>query len=119
MSTPLGFYNANASSLLHSLRAGGAGFSGIAVASATFVGWLCTFWDEEPDLAKSVQDIITALEPAIGHHYPLSAKIHLRGLGLEPICRVEREVPSASDLRTLEAALAVADRVRKDLGLAS
>jgi 4-hydroxy-tetrahydrodipicolinate synthase len=118
--TPLGFYNANASSLLHSLRAGGAGFSGIAASFyPDLIGWLCTFWDEEPDLAKSVQDIITALEPAIGHHYPLSAKIHLRGLGLEPICRVEREVPSASDLRTLEAALAVADRVRKDLGLAS
>lgn len=117
--TQLGFYNANASSILHSLRAGGAGFSGIA---ANFypdlMGWLCDFWDEEPDLAKFVQHIIAALEPAIGRHHPLSAKIHLRSLGLEPICRVEGEAPSASDLRTLEAALQIADRVREDLELA-
>lgn len=116
--TPLSFYNANASSLLYSLRCGGAGFSGIA---ANFypdlIAWLCDHWAEETELAERVQDVISALEPAIGRHYPLSAKLHLASLGLEPMCRTPKGYPSQSDLRTLEAAGHVADHMRKELEL--
>lgn len=117
--TRLRFYNANASSLLHSLRVGGAGFSGIAASFyPDLIAWLCDHWAEEPELAERVQDLISALEPAIGRHHPLSAKIRLRCLGLEPVCRDGRQPPSASDLRTLGAALHVADRLREELELA-
>ncbi|MBD3175832.1 MAG: dihydrodipicolinate synthase family protein [Armatimonadia bacterium] len=114
----LRFFNANASSVLASLRAGGAGFSGIA---ANFypdvLAWLCS--NPGHDRTEEVQDWISAMEPAIGRCYPLSAKVLLgdQGLGIRPVCRTDKGTLSASDLRSLRAVARLAHHLRDDLEL--
>jgi 4-hydroxy-tetrahydrodipicolinate synthase len=86
----LRLFNAEAESLLVSLRAGGAGFSGIAANAypEAFV-WLCAHVDDPA--ADAVQDVLTVTERVIDAKYPASAKRFLRrerGVAIEEICRV-------------------------------
>ncbi len=73
--TPLQIFNADATTLLASLRAGASGYCGIA---ANFypdlVVWLCAHFDSDPEQAEAVQNLLTALDPTIHSKYPVCAK---------------------------------------------
>lgn len=141
---PFRFYNANIETLLPSLRAGAAGFSGI---SANFYphlhAWLCkavAATSEAPpsaskkrqrapseDAIRKVQDFLSLAEGTVVIRYPSSAKQYLRDGGgtaddaktLLPItCRHKPDGQPADNSPFLEhqcAALQAMWRVQRDL----
>ncbi len=89
---PFRFYNANVETLLPSVLAGGAGFSGI---SANFYphlhAWLVEHapaGTEVDDKVRKVQDFLSLAEATVCVRYPASAKAYLR------------EIPGGGLLRT-------------------
>lgn len=87
----LKLYNANITTLLDSLQAGAAGFSGIA---ANFypelLVKLCASFDQNPALAKELQQFFNAINRVIEFKYPRGAKLFIQQCGV-PItddCRV-------------------------------
>ncbi|CAM3717526.1 dihydrodipicolinate synthase family protein [Occultella aeris] len=77
--SPLRHYNAEISSLVESLRAGGAGFSGYAAnIYPELVAWLCANHDTAPEAdVATVQRILSVAEHSINSRYPSSAKFFL------------------------------------------
>ncbi|MBZ2196663.1 dihydrodipicolinate synthase family protein [Occultella gossypii] len=77
--TPLRHYNAEISSLVESLRAGGAGFSGYAAnIYPELVAWLCANHDVAPEAdVATVQRVLSIAEHSINARYPSSAKFFL------------------------------------------
>ena len=75
----LKIYNANAATLLDSLRIGIAGFSGIM---ANFhprpYVWLTRNWHKDVKKAELVQDFLGTMSLAEGQSYPINAKYHLQ-----------------------------------------
>lgn len=101
--TPLKFFNAEISSLSHSLAAGGHGFSGIA---ANFypelLVWLCGNWSA-PE-ARRLQLLLSVAEMTAEHKYPASAKFFLREtrrLAISSVCRVDGAAMTERDRRTV------------------
>lgn len=79
-------FNANAQTLLYSLKKGAAGYSGImANFHPDLYVWLCKKFNDEAERAETVQELLTmyAFEEAM--HYPVTAKYHmvLEGIGME------------------------------------
>ena len=79
--TPMRLLNANGQTLLDSLRAGAAGYSGImANFHPELYVWLCRHFEEEPETADLVQSFLSTA--AFTEHetmsYPMTAKYHLR-----------------------------------------
>jgi 4-hydroxy-tetrahydrodipicolinate synthase len=72
--TPFRLYNANTATLLASLKAGAAGFSGIM---ANFHPELYVGLASEP-----LQSLLTICSWIEGQYYPVNAKYHLNQLGL-------------------------------------
>ena len=76
--TGLKLYNANAPTLLHSLRAGYAGYSGIMT---NFHGrlyhWMCRNWQTEPERAEELQAYLGTASVIEYQSYPLNAKYSL------------------------------------------
>ena len=101
--TPLGVYNADATSLLASLRGGARGYCGIA---ANFypelVAWLCANF---------------AADTAIHRDYPVCAKVYQRIAGVEmlPLSRVSTATLTPYDERVLHALAAQVGRWRERL----
>jgi 4-hydroxy-tetrahydrodipicolinate synthase len=98
--TSLRWFNAHCPSLLHSLRAGGHGYSGIAANfyPELFVR-LCAVYATHPDEAERMQRFLTLADLTIRSRYPASAKRYLGLLGL-PIgstCRVTVPAPPQDD----------------------
>lgn len=90
--TSLRWFNAHCPSLLHSLRAGGHGYSGIAANfyPGLFVR-LCAEFATCPEAAERLQRFLTLADLTIRHRYPAAAKHYLGMLGL-PVgvaCRVQ------------------------------
>lgn len=86
----IGLFNANAQTLLHTLQNGAAGFSGIMANfyPELFV-WLYEHWQEQPETAKRLQQLITVSEFAKMTTYPVSAKYALarRGVAMTTVGR--------------------------------
>jgi 4-hydroxy-tetrahydrodipicolinate synthase len=85
--TSLGLYNANCQTLLHSLRHGAMGYSGIMCNfhPALYV-WLCENFEKDPQTAQEVQQFMTLSGfTENGLPYPLSAKYHLTLCGLDTV----------------------------------
>jgi 4-hydroxy-tetrahydrodipicolinate synthase len=98
--TSLHWFNAHCPTLLHSLRAGGHGYSGIAANfyPELFVR-LCAGFATEPEAVVALQRFLTLADMAIRHRYPASAKRYLGLLGL-PIgtpCRTAVAAPGTDD----------------------
>jgi 4-hydroxy-tetrahydrodipicolinate synthase len=67
-------FNANAATLLESLRAGAAGYSGVMTNfHADLYSWLCARWREEPVLAAELQDFLGLASVIEYQHYPVNA----------------------------------------------
>jgi 4-hydroxy-tetrahydrodipicolinate synthase len=98
------FFNANAVTLLDSLYAGAAGFSGIAAnyCPQLYV-WLCRNYALEPDVAQRLQRFMTATDHLLHQRYPAAAKqfLALCGLNLRDSCRVPTPAAGEEDLAAL------------------
>ncbi len=76
-------FNANAATLLESLKAGGAGYSGIMTNfHADLYSWICANWKREPERAKKLQDFIGLASVIEYQLYPVNAMYSLRLEGL-------------------------------------
>ena len=93
-------FNANTPTLLGSLRAGCAGYSGIA---ANYVPhlyvWLCAHFATEPERAERLQRFLSVADATFHHSYPARAKRYLRSIGLpmSPMCRTGNPAWSEHD----------------------
>ncbi len=83
-------FNANAATLLDSLKAGGAGYSGIMTHfhSDLYV-WLCEHWKDQPERAAELQEFLGLASVIEYQLYPVNAMYSLRLEGL-PINLVSR-----------------------------
>ena len=91
--TNLRLYNANTTTLLPSLRAGAAGYSGVmSNFHPQLYAWLCDHYENKK--AENLQDFLTIASLIEGQYYPVNAKYHLQaieGLPITTVCRVKNE----------------------------
>lgn len=90
--TDLKIYNANAATLLESLKMGASGYSGVmANFHASLYVWLCAHYKSEPETAKMVQDLLGMASIVECQYYPVNAKYHLQleGLNVNLFSRVQ------------------------------
>jgi len=79
------WFNGNCTTLLHSLREGSNGFSGVSANYYAFVlVWMVKNW-QNADAAEQVQDFLTVGEGIVKQHYPASAKAFVKWQLLLPI----------------------------------
>lgn len=77
--SPLKLFNANTTTLLDSLKAGAAGFSGVMMNfHPELYAWLARSWQEQPENARLVQDFLTVFSFIELQVYPVNAKYHLQ-----------------------------------------
>lgn len=75
----LSLFNANTTTLLDSLQAGGAGFSGVMMNfHMDLYRWLWQNWRTEPEKARQVQDFLTVFSQIERQYYPVNAKYHMQ-----------------------------------------
>jgi len=78
----ISLFNANSQTLLHSLKHGAAGFSGImANFHPSLYVWLCREFNAQPENAERLQELITMCAFA-GMSYPVTAKYYLSKSGI-------------------------------------
>ena len=71
-------YNANAQTLLQSLKDGAYGYCGImANFHPELYAWLCKYFSEEPDKAEILQSFLGMFAFTEALSYPVTAKYHL------------------------------------------
>ncbi len=81
--TPLRLYNANTATLLDSLQAGAAGYSGVmANFHPELYVWLCKHFAEEPEKAALLSDFLTVSSFIEHKPYPVNAKYNLQLMGI-------------------------------------
>lgn len=88
----LKIYNANSATLLESLSAGCAGFSGVmGNFHPELYSWLCKNYKSEPEKAEKVQAFLAFASLAECQMYPVNAKYHLGlcGVDIGYKCRVK------------------------------
>ena len=79
--TPLKLFNANTTTLLDSLRAGGAGFSGVMMNfHIDLYCWLVQHWQDQPEKAELLQNYLTIFSLIERQYYPVNAKYHLKDI---------------------------------------
>ncbi len=79
--SPLKLFNANTTTLLASLKAGAAGFSGVMMNfHPELYAWLMRSWKEQPEAAQMVQDFLTMFSFIEMQVYPVNAKYHLQSV---------------------------------------
>ena len=90
--TPLKIFNANAATLLESLRMGISGYSGVmANFHADLYSWLCANYQKEPKKAEVLQDLLGFASTIECQYYPVNSKYHmeLEGLDINLFSRVQ------------------------------
>lgn len=97
--TGLKLYNANAATLLASLKLGVAGYSSVmANFHPELYAWLCRNWRRAPKEAQELQAFLGVTSLMGGQVYPVNAKVYLQLEGV-PISLQTRTRP-ASELRS-------------------
>ena len=102
--TSLKVFNANAATLLESLKMGAGGYSGVmANFHASYYVWLCKHFKEEPLKAAKLQDLLGMASIVECQYYPVNAKYHLglEGLNVNLFSRVQ-DFKNFSSSRQLE-----------------
>lgn len=98
--TNLKLYNANATTVLESIRDGAAGFSGImANFHPKLWVWLCENFEAEPEKADELQQLLSICSLIERQYYPTNAKWHLKNIMGLPITTKSR-VQDDSGLNT-------------------
>ena len=88
--TDLKIFNANAATLLESLKMGVAGYSGVMANFHTrLYAWLCANWDKEPERAERMMAFLGAASMVECQVYPVNAKYHMNLVGV-PMTLVTR-----------------------------
>lgn len=119
---PLRFYNADATTLLPSLRFGGHGYSGIA---GNYFGhlfaWLCANHATRPAEAEELDRFFKETNAVVHRHYMVSAKLYLgrAGLRIGPFARAAKPEVSTDDLAALDALARRVRELEEKLGVAS
>lgn len=116
--TPLGIFNADATTLLASLRDGARGYCGIAANYyPDLLAWLCAHFAAEPAGAQDVQAFLGIADTLIHQRYPVAAKHYrqLAGFDLLTVSRVMDDTLTDYDRRMLRYLHAQAERVRAGL----
>ncbi len=88
--TDFKIFNANAATLLETLKLGVSGYSGVmANFHPEIYSYLCKNFDKEPEKAKMVQDFVGFFSVAECQMYPVNAKYYLglEGLDISIKCR--------------------------------
>lgn len=89
--TNLKLYNANTTTLLESLRAGAAGYSGVMDNfHPALYTWLCSHYEEKE--ADGLSDFLTIASLIERQYYPVNAKYHLgtnEGLSITTVSRTK------------------------------
>lgn len=81
--TPLRLYNANTATLLDTLQAGAAGYSGVmANFHPELYVWLCRNFASQPETAKYLADFLTLASFIEYKPYPVNAKYNLQLVGI-------------------------------------
>ena len=81
--TGLKIYNANGATLLESLKAGCAGYSGVmANFHPEFYTWLCKNYKTNPEKAEKLANFLSMASTIELQQYPTNAKYHLTRRGL-------------------------------------
>lgn len=82
--TDLKIYNANAATLLESLRMGCAGYSGVMANFHTrLYAWLVDNFDKEPERAQELMNFLGAASMVECQVYPVNAKYHMNLMGVK------------------------------------
>jgi 4-hydroxy-tetrahydrodipicolinate synthase len=90
-------FNANAATLLGSLQAGGAGYSGVmGNFHPQLYAWLCAHWADSPAHARRLQAFLGVSSVIEARAYPICAKYYLQLEGIPLTCRSRTR--SRSDL---------------------
>ncbi len=119
--TPLGIYNANAATLLETLREGIAGYSGVmANFHPQLYVWLCRNWKEKPADAERLQAWLGTASSIEGPRYPRNAKYFLRleGLPLTTVTRRRAQELGPADHRLMEQFKTLSDDFSRQFPLA-
>lgn len=90
--TDLKIFNANAATLLESLKMGCAGYSGVmANFHADLYVWLVDHYREEPDRAKIMMNFLGAASMTECQVYPVNSKYHMNLEGISMTTRSRRQ----------------------------
>ncbi len=82
--TNLKIYNANAATLLDTLKAGVEGYSGVmANFHPDLYVWLCNNWSDHPELARKLQSALGLASVIEYQNYPVNAKYHMQLEGMD------------------------------------
>ena len=119
--TQLKIFNANAATLLESLKMGAAGYSGVM---ANFHGdlytWLCNNYQKEPKRAEVLQDLLGFASTIECQMYPVNAKYHmeLEGLNINLFSRVQdfRKFSPSRQMEVEQMRRSV-ERMRSQIGI--
>ena len=117
----LKIYNANSATLLESLRAGCAGFSGVmGNFHPEIYSWLCMIYKNEPEKAEQVQAFLAFASLAECQMYPVNAKYHLGlcGVDIGYKCRVkDASLFSESNRKEIEQMYTVEKIFKEKFGI--
>ncbi len=116
--TNLKIFNANAATLLESLKMGCAGYSGVMANFHTrLYAWLCDNYEKEPERAQRLMDFLGAASMVECQVYPVNAKYHMNLMGV-PMDLMTRTKPAelltGSKRLEIEQFYAVEQRFIKD-----
>ncbi|MCQ6561506.1 dihydrodipicolinate synthase family protein [Paenibacillus mendelii] len=76
--TSLSIYNANSATLLETLKLGVQGYSGVmANFHPELYGWLTKNWQQLPEQAEALEDLLSIMSLIEKQLYPVNAKYHL------------------------------------------
>lgn len=118
----LKIYNANSATLLESLEAGCAGYSGVmGNFHPEIYSWLCKNYKTEPEKAKQVQAFLAFASLAECQMYPVNAKYHLGlcGLDISYVARSkDASMFSESNKKEIEQMLTVETMFKKAFNIA-
>jgi len=116
--TPLSVYNANLPTLVETLEAGAAGYSGTAAnVYPGLVAWLCA--NHRAPEATGLDQYLTAVDRAIHHQYPGLAKLYHARAGREmtTVCRTHDPAFESQDRRIVDALRGRGEAWRERVGI--
>jgi len=97
--TPMKLYNANAQTLLDTMRSGGMGYCGVMCNfHPDLYTWLCENYETEPKKAELLQAFLSMSAFTESLAYPVTAKYHLKEIAGLPLSDLYTRKRPASDL---------------------